>query len=143
DSTHRGSLIERKKPNRNDENNDSIIVEFLNKKNESSVVYVSFGSESFLSKVEMEEIARGLEFSNVNFIWVIRFPQGSKDNIEEALPQGFLEKVKERGMVVDGWASQAKILEHSSTGGFLSHCGWSSSLLMQDFVWKLVLHWRF
>ncbi|KAL3505721.1 hypothetical protein ACH5RR_031103 [Cinchona calisaya] len=122
-----GPLIE--ESNHNDENNDHVdIIEFLNKKDQSSVVYVSFGSEYFLSKEEMEEIARGLELSNVNFIWVIRFPLGNKIGIEEALPEGFLERVKKRGMVVEGWAPQAKILEHSSTGGFLSHCGWSSAL---------------
>ncbi|RVW86828.1 Cyanidin-3-O-glucoside 2-O-glucuronosyltransferase [Vitis vinifera] len=29
-------------------------------------------------------------------------------------------------MVVEGWAPQKKILGHTSIGGFVSHCGWSS-----------------
>ncbi|KAL3520963.1 hypothetical protein ACH5RR_019112 [Cinchona calisaya] len=109
-------------------NNDDLIniIKFLDGKDESSVIFVSFGSEYFLSREEMEEIGYGLELSNVNFIWVVRFPLGNTMSHEEALPEGFLERVKERGMVVDAWAPQAKILEHSSTGGFLSHCGWSS-----------------
>ncbi|KAL3505720.1 hypothetical protein ACH5RR_031102 [Cinchona calisaya] len=111
-----------------EENNYLDIIKFLNNKDQSSVVFVSFGSEYFLSKEEREEIAFGLELSNVNFIWVVRFPVGNEISIEEALPEGFLERVKERGMVVEGWAPQAKILEHSSTGGFVSHCGWNSTM---------------
>lgn len=53
--------------------------------------------------------------------------------IEEALPQGFLEKVGDRGLVVEGWAPQAKILGHPSIGGFVSHCGWSSTLESMKF----------
>ncbi|XP_071940038.1 beta-D-glucosyl crocetin beta-1,6-glucosyltransferase-like [Coffea arabica] len=105
---------------------DSHLIEFLNGRDESSVVYVSFGSETFLSREEREEMAYGLELSNANFIWVVRFPVGHAIALEDALPQGFLERVKERGVVLDGWAPQAKILEHPSTGGFVSHCGWSS-----------------
>ncbi|KAL8508106.1 hypothetical protein ACS0TY_018605 [Phlomoides rotata] len=47
-------------------------------------------------------------------------------SIEEVLPRGFLDRVKYRGLVVSGWAPQANILLHPSTGAFISHCGWSS-----------------
>lgn len=76
----------------------------------------------------MGEIAIGLELSKVSFIWVVRFHVGDKISIHEALPEGFLERIREKGMVVEGWAPQAKILGHSSIGGFVSHCGWSSTL---------------
>ncbi|CAL5398386.1 unnamed protein product [Camellia sinensis] len=102
------------------------ITEWLNKKDRGSTVFVSFGSEYFLTNVEMEEMAHGLELSNVNFIWVVRFPVGQKTRVEEALPKGFLERVGERGLVIQGWAPQVKILEHPNVGGFVSHCGWSS-----------------
>lgn len=107
---------------------DMVIIEWLNKKEPSSVVFVSCGSEYFLALEEMEEIASGLELSKVSFIWVVRFHSGDKITISEALPEGFLERIGERGMVVEGWAPQAKILGHSSIGGFVSHCGWSSTL---------------
>nr|WBR45894.1 UGT94E5 [Camellia japonica] len=109
-----------------DEDDHAEIIEWLDNKDESSTVFVSFGSESFMSKDEIEEIAHGLELSKVNFIWVVRFPVGEKVEIEEALPKGFLERLGERGMVVEGWAPQARILTHSSIGGFVSHCGWNS-----------------
>ncbi|KAF3434277.1 hypothetical protein FNV43_RR25380 [Rhamnella rubrinervis] len=111
--------------------NGSVVVEWLNKKHPSPVVYASFGTEYFLSVEEMEEIDYGLELSGVDFVWVVRFHGDdfrAKLSIDEVLPEGFLKRVGERGMVVDGWVPQAKILQHPSTRGFLSHCGWSSTL---------------
>ncbi|KAF3639654.1 Cyanidin-3-O-glucoside 2-O-glucuronosyltransferase [Capsicum annuum] len=102
------------------------IMQWLDKKDKRSTVFVSFGSEYFLSKEEIHEVAEGLERGKVNFIWVIRFPQGERISIRDALPEGFLELVGERGMVMEGWAPQATILQHASIGGFMSHCGWSS-----------------
>ncbi|XP_058182569.1 UDP-glucosyltransferase 29-like [Rhododendron vialii] len=111
-----------------EENKDSAIMQWLGTKDELSTVFVSFGSESFLSEEEREEIANGLDLSGVNFIWVVRFPVGERTEVEEALPVGFLERIGQRGLVVNGWAPQAQILAHSSTCGFVSHCGWNSIL---------------
>ena len=106
---------------------NAAIIDWLNKKDKLSAVLVSFGSEYFMSKEEMEEMAHGLELSRVSFIWVVRILQGNKiNNAEEALPEGYMRRVGERGMVVEGWAPQKKILGHTSIGGFVSHCGWSS-----------------
>ncbi|MDV3146729.1 MAG: hypothetical protein Q8754_02765, partial [Sweet potato little leaf phytoplasma] len=107
-----------------DERSD--VFDWLDKKQPKSTVYVSFGSEYYLSKEDREELAHGLEMSGANFIWVVRFPKGEEMRMEEALPNGFVERVGERGMVVDGWAPQLKILKHSSVGGFVCHCGWNS-----------------
>ncbi|THG03510.1 hypothetical protein TEA_013720 [Camellia sinensis var. sinensis] len=99
------------------------------KKEVSSAVFVSFGSECFLSKQEIEEIAHGLELSQVSFIWVVRFHGEEKTMVpHEVLPEGFLERIGDKGLVLEGWAPQAKILRHPSIGGFVSHCGWSSTL---------------
>lgn len=117
------------------ENGDSDhIIEWLDAKGKGSTVFVSFGSEYFLSDADLREIAHGLELSNVNFIWVVRFPKGGeKIKVEEKLPKGFIEKVGEKGKIVEGWAPQARILGHSSIGGFVSHCGWSSVMESMKF----------
>ncbi|MBA0769391.1 hypothetical protein Gotri_018128 [Gossypium trilobum] len=44
------------------------------------------------------------------------------------LPQGFLDRTEEKGLVVPSWAPQMEILGHGSTCGFLTHCGWNSVL---------------
>ncbi|CAL1374060.1 unnamed protein product [Linum trigynum] len=106
-------------------NRDSI-VEWLDQKQSSSAVFVSFGSEFFPSGDLIREIAYGLELSGVDFIWVVRFPLGEKVDLADALPEGFFDRVGGRGMVVEGWAPQPAILAHRSVGGFVSHCGWSS-----------------
>ncbi|GFQ07498.1 beta-d-glucosyl crocetin beta-1 6-glucosyltransferase [Phtheirospermum japonicum] len=111
----------------NAEESSEYVMKWLSKKNTCSTVYISFGSEYFLCKEEIDEIAKGLELCDVNFIWVIRFPVEEKDvSVEEALPEGFLDRVRDRGIVVSEWAPQANILAHRNTGAFISHCGWSS-----------------
>lgn len=110
----------------NQESSESDIIKWLNKKGRSSTVFISFGSECFLSKPEIQEIAKGLDLCCVNFIWIIRFPSGSDTKLDKALPRGFLERSSERGLVVTGWAPQNEILGHENVGGFVSHCGWSS-----------------
>ncbi|KAK6146155.1 hypothetical protein DH2020_020024 [Rehmannia glutinosa] len=106
--------------------NYSEIMVWLSKKSQFSTLYISFGSENYLSKEQMKELAKGLELSGVNFIWVVRSPIGSEISIEEILSEELLDKINQKGLVLQGWAPQAEILAHSSVGGFISHCGWSS-----------------
>ncbi|KAG5574892.1 hypothetical protein H5410_055026 [Solanum commersonii] len=112
---------------------DMELIDWLGTKDENSTVFISFGSEYFLSKEDMEEVAFALELSNVNFIWVARFPKGEEQNLKDALPKGFLERIGERGRVLDKFAPQPRILNHPSTGGFISHCGWNSAMESIDF----------
>ncbi|KAK9288696.1 hypothetical protein L1049_017159 [Liquidambar formosana] len=101
-------------------------IEWLNSKPISSVIYVSFGSISELSKPQMEEIARGLLESGWPFLWVIRAPQnGEKEKEEDEL--SCREELEQQGMIVP-WCSQVEVLSHPSLGCFVTHCGWNSSL---------------
>ncbi|KAF3613161.1 putative cyanidin-3-O-glucoside 2-O-glucuronosyltransferase-like [Capsicum annuum] len=116
-----------------DQDDHEEIKQWLDKKEKSSTIFVSFGSEYFLSKEEIHEVAKALELSKVNFIWVLRFPHCEKISMQDALPEGYLERVGGRGMVMEGWASQAKVLQHPSIRGFVSHCGWSSFMESMKF----------
>ncbi|XP_047309111.1 beta-D-glucosyl crocetin beta-1,6-glucosyltransferase-like [Impatiens glandulifera] len=119
-----GPLVQ--KPEEDGEDNNDEIMDWLNKKEKSSTVFASFGTEYFPSREEREEIAKGLELSMLNFIWVLKFSNEDKISIEEALPNGFLTRVGDRGLVVEKWVPQARILGHPNVGGFVSHCGWGS-----------------
>ncbi|KAJ8656948.1 hypothetical protein O0I10_007282 [Lichtheimia ornata] len=44
---------------------------------------------------------------------------------EDGFPEGWLKRMGDRVKVVE-WAPQIKILDHSATGLFVSHCGWNS-----------------
>ncbi|GLJ41939.1 hypothetical protein SUGI_0868290 [Cryptomeria japonica] len=110
-------------------------LEWLDQQPPSSVVYVSFGSGGFLSKEQTAEVAHGLERSGHRFLWVVRgenkfitFNPNQVTNVSELLPEGFVSRTKDRGVVVPNWAPQIAILSHPSIGGFLSHSGWNSTL---------------
>ncbi|KAK2977861.1 hypothetical protein RJ640_003912 [Escallonia rubra] len=99
---------------------------WLGKQPKGSVIYVAFGSEAKPTQDELTEIALGLELSGLPFFWVLRTKLGSSDTELIELPDGFEERMKQRGVVYTSWAPQLKILSHDSVGGFLSHSGWSS-----------------
>ncbi|XP_020577133.1 cyanidin-3-O-glucoside 2-O-glucuronosyltransferase-like [Phalaenopsis equestris] len=95
-------------------------LEWLGSKEKGTVVFVSVGTEYFMTESEMEELAIGLNLCGLFSIWVVRFNGGDGDR---GRPMGFSW---DRGLVVEGWAPQKNILAHPSVGGFVTHCGWSS-----------------
>ncbi|XP_008808465.2 crocetin glucosyltransferase 3-like [Phoenix dactylifera] len=108
-------------------------LEWLDSHLPRSVVYISFGSQNTISASQMMELARGLEESSKPFLWLIRPPAGfdlNEDFRDEWLPEGFEARMRKNreGLLVRKWAPQLEILSHESTGAFLSHCGWNSSL---------------
>ncbi|MCD9646428.1 hypothetical protein HAX54_036238 [Datura stramonium] len=111
---------------------NNICLEWLNKQPQRSVLYVSFGTTISFSDREIKELAMGLEQSKQRFLWVLRDADRADIFTGEArrleLPEGFEERVKGVGLVVREWAPQPEILAHSSTGGFMSHCGWNSCI---------------
>ncbi|BFG39062.1 hypothetical protein CerSpe_253360 [Prunus speciosa] len=119
---------------------DGDLFNWLDKQPSESVIFVSLGSGGTLSYEQMTEMAWGLELSQQRFIWVVRPPtskcadaafftsgKGDDDPLSY-LPEGFLNRTREIGLVVPIWAPQVDILSHPSIGGFFSHCGWNSTL---------------
>ncbi|KAL2529897.1 UDP-glycosyltransferase 72B3 [Forsythia ovata] len=117
---------------------ESKCLKWLNDQPPRSVLYVCFGSGATLSEEQFNELAFGLEISQQRFIWVVRSPQKSaaaaycsnqrSNSPFDFLPIGFLERTKDKGLVVDSWTPQVKILSHGSTGGFVTQCGWNAIL---------------
>ncbi|KAL2921145.1 UDP-glycosyltransferase 88B1 [Bienertia sinuspersici] len=94
-----------------------------------SVVYLCFGSGGAFSKKQIKEIAFGLEKSGVRFLWVVKNPPNEDEpNLDLILPEGFLDRTKEKGHVVKSWVPQIEVLAHESVGAFVTHCGWNSTL---------------
>jgi hypothetical protein len=115
-----------------DETDDGVL-RWLDTHPQSSVLYISFGSQNTIQAKQMTELAAALETTGRPFLWVIRPPVGfdvASSFRDEWLPEGFEARARadNRGLVVRGWAPQVRILAHAATGAFLSHCGWNSVL---------------
>ncbi|KAG0518683.1 hypothetical protein BDA96_09G197600 [Sorghum bicolor] len=100
---------------------DSRCIDWLDKNSPLSVVYLCFGSLTHVSEAQLHEVALGLEASKRPFLWVIR----SETWVP---PEGWKDRVGNRGLVVTGWAPQTVILVHRAVGVFVMHCGWNSVL---------------
>ncbi|XP_062022029.1 anthocyanidin 3-O-glucosyltransferase 5-like [Rosa rugosa] len=119
---------------------DAECLAWLDQQPPDSVLFIVLGSGGTLTAAQLTEFAWGLELSQQRFIWVVRKPTdasasatffnvgGDANDPKSYLPEGFVERTHGVGLVVRSWASQVAILRHRSTGGFLSHCGWNSSL---------------
>ncbi|KAM7474132.1 hypothetical protein LguiB_021375 [Lonicera macranthoides] len=102
-------------------------LKWLDSQKLNSVIYVCFGSVADISAAQLYEIAMGLEASDQPFIWVVRRSRNEgEDNMW--LPNGFEERTKGWGLIIRGWAPQVLILDHRAVGGFMTHCGWNSTL---------------
>nr|ARU08114.1 UGT12 [Gardenia jasminoides] len=112
------------------------IMEWLDAQPPSSVIYISFGSLGSLQFDQVKELAVGLERSGYRFLWCLRRPPpkntivdfpGEYENYGDVLPEGFLDRTANIGKVVS-WVPQLAVLSHAAVGGFISHCGWNSTL---------------
>ncbi|KAG2676783.1 hypothetical protein I3760_12G068400 [Carya illinoinensis] len=126
------------RPKKESNYTDDEIIGWLDQQPRRSVLYVSFGSEVGPSMEEYPELAKALEESTRPFIWVIQRKAGrpviqtgqpsSAAQDQEYFPHDLDSKVGKRGLIIHGWAPQLLILSHPSTGGFVSHCGWNSTV---------------
>ncbi|MED6168757.1 hypothetical protein PIB30_014446 [Stylosanthes scabra] len=104
---------------------ESECLKWLDSLEHNSVLYVNFGSVIVMKPQQVVELAWGLANSKKKFFWVIR-----PDLVEgeaSIVPQDFVSETKERGLMVS-WCQQEQVLKHHAVAGFLTHCGWNSTL---------------
>lgn len=137
-----GSLVHDRdvRSNRRSSVTEEEVTQWLDSKPRGSVLYVSFGSEVGPTMKEYTCLAQALEESceKQPFIWVLQPGSGRpgppgfggpEAEGEGYFPRGLDDgRVGNRGLIIRGWAPQLLILSHPSTGGFLSHCGWNSTV---------------
>ncbi|XP_077245750.1 7-deoxyloganetin glucosyltransferase-like [Tasmannia lanceolata] len=104
---------------------DSECLDWLDRRDLASVVYVNFGSITVMTAEQLIEFAWGLANSKHPFLWIIRpdLLMGKS----AILPEEFVSETKGRCLLAS-WCSQEKVLVHPSIGVFLTHCGWNSML---------------
>ncbi|GKV30444.1 hypothetical protein SLEP1_g39252 [Rubroshorea leprosula] len=103
-------------------------LEWLDSQAPNSVIYACFGSLNRLTAPQLIELGSALEATNKPFIWVLRGADGKEEMEKWFLEDGFEERTRGRGLLIRGWAPQVLILSHPAVGGFLTHCGWNSTL---------------
>ncbi|CAM6016420.1 unnamed protein product, partial [Sphagnum balticum] len=126
-------------------NNNHPCLQWMEKQPPASVVFVSFGSVAALPIPQLHDLAMGLQESGQRFLLVVRRPAAAaassgetmtkedKDQLrrrvlEPLLPPEFTAHTEGRGFVQQDWAPQLSVLCHPAIGGFLTHCGWNSTL---------------
>ncbi|XVF61612.1 hypothetical protein PTKIN_Ptkin08bG0144500 [Pterospermum kingtungense] len=88
---------------------DTSCIEWLNKEEPNSVVYVNYGSVTVMSDHHLKEFAWGLANSKHPFLWIVRPDVVMGESA--ILPEEFFEEIKDRGFrtnwcpQADGWNS--------------------------------------
>ncbi|XP_055340463.1 uncharacterized protein LOC129589654 [Paramacrobiotus metropolitanus] len=100
---------------------------WMDKQEDRSVVYFSFGTAAVPSAEQLKEIAEALVSLKRPFIWSLRSPQ------QTLLSEPFIRTTAETmtdttPYLILPWAPQKQILAHKATGVYVSHCGWNSTL---------------
>ncbi|XP_011038346.1 PREDICTED: 7-deoxyloganetic acid glucosyltransferase-like [Populus euphratica] len=107
---------------------DRSCMTWLDNQPEKSVLYVSFGSITVMTRHQLLEFWYGLVSSKKRFLWVIRPDSIATKNGEfEKIPVEVEEGTRDRGFIA-GWVPQEEVLAHKAIAGFLTHSGWNSTL---------------
>ncbi|KZV51700.1 7-deoxyloganetic acid glucosyltransferase-like [Dorcoceras hygrometricum] len=105
---------------------DRSCIDWLNTQNPKSVIYISFGSITTVSREQLLEFWHGLVNSQQRFLWVMR-PDSVMGEDGDRIPVELERATKENGYMVE-WAPQEEVLNHPAVGGFFTHSGWNSTL---------------
>jgi UDP-glucosyltransferase 73C len=103
-------------------------LKWLDSQKQGSVLYACLGSLCNITPLQLIELGLALEATKRPFIWVLREGNELEEFKKWIDESGFEERINDRGLVIKGWAPQLLILSHYAIGGFLTHCGWNSTL---------------
>ncbi|XP_020594230.1 7-deoxyloganetic acid glucosyltransferase-like, partial [Phalaenopsis equestris] len=101
---------------------DPSALSWLDAQPDRSVVYVSFGSITQLTKGDFADFWHGFVDSGFRFLWVIR-----PDLVAGGAAVVETTESRERVRLVS-WAPQEEVLKHRAVGCFLTHSGWNSTV---------------
>ncbi|KAG8082722.1 hypothetical protein GUJ93_ZPchr0014g46724 [Zizania palustris] len=103
---------------------------WLDAKKPKSVLYVSFGSAGRMPPAQLMQLGMALVSCPWPVLWVIKGADSLPDDVKSWLQQNTdADGVADsQCLAVRGWAPQVAILSHPAVGGFLTHCGWGSTL---------------
>jgi len=126
---NRNHLDKAQRGNNNNTSSDAhSCMKWLDLQTPNSVIYVCLGSICNLNPLQFIELGMALEASKVPFIWVIRERNQTEELMKWIKESGFEERTKGVGLMILGWSPQVLILSHPAIGGFITHCGWNSTL---------------
>nr|XP_043618441.1 UDP-glycosyltransferase 85C2-like [Erigeron canadensis] len=104
---------------------ESECLQWLESKEPNSVIYVNYGSFTKMSLQDLTEFGWGLANSSYYFLWIIRSDLVVGETA--ALSPEYKVFIENKGFIAS-WCSQEMVLNHPSVGGFLTHCGWGSTI---------------
>lgn len=97
-------------------------LDWLDKRDPRSIVYVSLGSIATLGEEQMVELASGLlMMSDYHFLWMVRASEECK------LPTKFKSEISKKGLIMN-WCPQLEALAHLAVPCFMTHSGWNSTI---------------
>ncbi|CAL5026365.1 unnamed protein product [Urochloa decumbens] len=103
---------------------------WLDGKEPRSVVYVSFGSAGRMPPAQLMQLGMALVSCASPVLWIIKGADSLPGDVKEWLRDNTDGDgvASSKCLVVRGWAPQVAILAHPAVGGFMTHCGWGSTL---------------
>ncbi|KAH6777611.1 hypothetical protein C2S51_008923 [Perilla frutescens var. frutescens] len=106
---------------------DRSCIDWLNVQPPRSVIYVSFGSVTVVTREQLLEFWHGLVNSSQRFLWAMRPDSVAGNDGGDRILAELMKGNEENGYMVE-WAPQEEVLNHPAVGGFLTHSGWNSTL---------------
>ena len=93
------------------------------------MVYISFGTITFISPAQMTEMAQALQHLDMPALWTV--PKWMQEHLPEEIFSAMSKQFERPGqkMIIlpfSGENPQSLILSHPATSVFISHCGWNS-----------------